>query len=400
VNDPRTVIRFVNLAHFLDHYAMLIFAAAVVVMAPRFGMTYAQLLPYATPGFVAFGAGSLGTGWLGDRWSRRHMLAIYFFGLALALIAAGFARTPNQLALALFAVGAFASIYHPVGTAMLVAHAEQVGREVGINGVFGNLGVASAALVTGILTQYLGWQTAFFAPGVFALVAGIAFVRVVADERRVSNASGPAAARVPREAMQRVIVALVVTIMASSTTFNAVTVAIPKLFAERLASWTQSSAWIGAIAATVYVFGALAQYTIGHLLDRRSLKAVFLPLAFLLAPLLVAAAHVSGALLIAISIGIVIGIFGQVTLNDAMVAKYTSDQWRARAYAARYFLGFTAAGASVALVAWLHERGGFQLMLQTFGGLCLLVIVGALIFPGDAAARSAEAVPSATGRAH
>jgi MFS family permease len=206
---------------------------------------------------------------------------------------------------------------------------------------------------------------------------------MVASEQRAARPSGPAAARVPREAMRRVIASLVVTIIASSTTFNAITVAMPKLFAERLAAWTQDSAWLGVIAATVYLFGALAQYTIGRLLDRHSLKAVFLPMAFLLAPLLLAAAHASGVVLVAISIGIVIGIFGQVTINDAMVAKYTSDQWRARAFAARYFLGFTAAGASVALVAWLHQRGGFELALQAFGGLCVLVILGALIFPSD-----------------
>jgi len=382
MNNPRTVISFVNAAHFLDHYAMLIFAAAVVVMAPIFGMTYSEFLPYATPGFVAFGAGSLLTGWLGDRWSRRHMLAIYFVGLGAALIATGFARTPQQLSLALFAIGAFGSIYHPVGTAMLVAYAAEVGREVGINGVWGNLGVASAALVTGILTQYFGWQSAFVVPGAIAIGLGLAFTRAVAHEKRVVSSSA-AAVRVDPGAMKRVILALVVTIVASSTTFNAITVAIPKLFAERLTTLTHSTAWIGVIAAAVYVFGALAQYTIGHLLDRHSLKSVFLPMAFLLAPLLAAAAFSSGWLLILVSIGIVIGIFGQVTINDAMVAKYTSDQWRARAFAARYFLGFTAAGASVALVAWLHDRGGFELMLEAFGALCVLVIVGAFIFPDD-----------------
>lgn len=382
MNNPRTVIGFVNAAHFLDHYAMLIFAAAVVVMAPIFGMTYSEFLPYATPGFVAFGAGSLLTGWLGDRWSRRHMVAIYFVGLGAALIAAGFTRTPQQLSLALFAIGAFGSIYHPVGTAMLVAYATEVGREVGINGVWGNLGVASAALVTGVLTQYFGWQSAFVVPGAIAIVFGLAFTRAVVHEKRVVS-SNAAAVRVDRGAMKRVILALVVTIVASSTTFNAITVAIPKLFAERLTTLTHSTAWIGFIAAAVYVFGALAQYTIGHLLDRRSLKSVFLPMAFLLAPLLAAAAFSSGWVLILVSIGIVIGIFGQVTINDAMVAKYTSDQWRARAFAVRYFLGFTAAGASVALVAWLHDRGGFELMLQAFGALCVLVIVGAFIFPDD-----------------
>lgn len=72
-----------------------------------------------------------------------------------------------------------------------------------------------------------------------------------------------------------------------------------------------------------------------------------------------------------------------MTINDAMFGKFTIEEWRARAYAARYFLGFTAAGASVELVARLHERGGFTLMLQALGGLCGLVVLGALALPAE-----------------
>ena len=156
MNQPGTVIGFVNAAHFIDHYAMLVFAAAVVVMGPVFGMAYSDLLPYATPGFVAFGARSLLTGWLGDRGSRRHMMAIFFLGIGAAMAAVGLVHTPWQLGAALLLVGLFAAIYHPVGTAMLVSYADRLGREVGINGVWGNLGVASSALLTGIVCQYLG----------------------------------------------------------------------------------------------------------------------------------------------------------------------------------------------------------------------------------------------------
>ena len=94
MNSPKKVIGFINLAHFIDHYAMLVFAAAVIVMAPVFNMTYAQLLPYATPGFIAFGAGSLISGWLGDRWSRRNMLAIFFIGMGSALLGTALIQTP------------------------------------------------------------------------------------------------------------------------------------------------------------------------------------------------------------------------------------------------------------------------------------------------------------------
>lgn len=382
MNTPRTVIGYVNAAHFIDHYAMLVFAAAVIVLAPLYGMTYSELLPYATPGFVAFGAGSLIAGWLGDRWSRRHMMVIFFFGIGAALIGVGLTQTPMQLGVALLAVGLFASIYHPVGTAMLVSYAGKLGREIGINGVWGNLGVASSALVTGLVCQYLGWRWAFFLPGAATIALGFAFMTRVQHEVRKDNQSA-GAARVSKAAMRRVVVALVVTIVASSTTFNAITVALPKLFAERLTDLTTSPALIGLIAAGTYVFGALAQYVIGRLLDRRSLKVVFLPLSVLLAPLLFAAAQFGSLPLILVSVGIIIGIFGQVTINDAMVGKYTSDEWRARAFAARYFLGFTAAGASVGLVAWLHDKGGFTLTLQALGVLCVLVIVGALIFPGE-----------------
>src|SRR6201985_1500548 len=111
MNDSRTVIGFVNAAHFIDHYAMLIFAAAVVVMAPVCGLGYSELLPYATPGFIAFGAGSLVTGWLGDRWSRRHMLLIFFAGIGGSSVPGGFVQTPLQLGAALLAIGIFASIY-------------------------------------------------------------------------------------------------------------------------------------------------------------------------------------------------------------------------------------------------------------------------------------------------
>ncbi len=383
MNKPSTVIRYLNVAHFIDHFAMLIFAAAVVVMAPVFHMGYGELLPYATPGFIAFGAGSLLSGWLGDRWSRRNMMVVFFIGMGLALIGVGLTNTPEQLGIGLLGIGLIASIYHPVGTAMLTAHAEQVGKALGINGVWGNLGVALSALMTGMLVEFAGWRAAFLVPGVICLILGLMFTQQVKNQPSPAKSGGAAQARVSRKAMALVIASLVITVLASSTTFNAVTVAVPKLFEERLSSLTSSPAALGVITAVVYIFGAFAQYTIGHLIDKKPLKDIFLPLAIIIVPALYAASLVSGWLLIVVTIVVVIAIFGQVTVNDAMIAKYTSDEWRARAYSARYFLGFTAAGLSVGLVSWLYVQGGFTIMLQAFSVLCLMIVLGAMIFPRD-----------------
>ena len=383
MDRPMTMIGYVNAAHFLDHYAMLIYPAALIVAAPSLGLGYGELLPYASPGFIAFGAGSLLMGWLGDVWSRRHMMVIFFIGLGLSLTATGLALTPLQIGVALFLVGAFASIYHPVGTAMIVAYAPRLGRHIGINGIFGNLGVASSALITGIIGQFLGWRFAFFLPGVFSITIGIAFALMIKHENRSVHKPATTAARVSRKAIWRVLAALIVAMLASAPVFNAVTIALPKLFAERLAMLTTNPGWLGVITAIVYVFGAAAQYTLGGLIDRHGLRQVFLPLSFVLTPALYMAALASGPTLIIVSIFIIIALFGQVTINDAIVGKYTSDQWRSRAYATRYFIGFTAAGVSVVLVAALHERGGFTLMLEVLAALAVLVIAAGLIFPPE-----------------
>jgi len=323
------------------------------------------------------------------------MMVVFFLGIGLATASVGLVQTPWQLAGALFAIGLFASIYHPVGSAMLVSYADRLGRTIGINGVWGNLGVACSALVTGLLCQYAGWRVAFILPGLVTMAIGLGFIGKVRHERRTGHKHAGAAVRISKGAMGRVLLALIITTIATSTTFNALTLALPKLFAERADSLSTSPMVIGVIVSGVYLFGALAQYTIGGLIDRHSLKSVFLPVSVLLAPLLWFGAGLSGLPLLLVAIGIVIGIFGQVTINDAMIGKYTREEWRARAYAVRYFVGFTAAGASVGLVAKLHQQGGFTLMLQTLGVLCLLVIAGALFFPAEERAPQAASSPHA-----
>ncbi len=378
------IVAYMNIAHFIDHYAMLIFAAAVIVIAPTFGMTYGELLPYATPGFIAFGAGSLFSGWLGDKWSRRNMMAIFFVGMGLVLAGISFVQTPLQLGAMLLAVGIVASIYHPVGTAMLVSNVDKLGKEMGINGMWGNVGVASSALVTGVINEYFGWRAAFWVPGIACLVIGYLFMRAVPKSADgISKKSAAGTARVPKSVMAWVIASLIITIIASSITFNSVTVALPKIFQERLSNLTSDTAALGTITFFVYLFGALAQFIIGHLLDKHSLKNVFLPLALVIVPALFFASTMTDYGLIVLAIVIIAAVFGQVTVNDTMLGKYTIDEWRGRAYSARYFLGFTAAGLSVGLVSILYNQGGFDLMLKSIAALSLFTVLGAVIFPQE-----------------
>ena len=393
------VIAFVNAGHFMDHLLMLVFPTAVLGMGESFGMSYGELLPLSLGGFIAFGAGSLPAGWLGDKWSRRNMMAVFFLGMGAAAVLTGFASSPVELAVGLTAIGLFGAIYHPVGTALLTAHAQRLGRDIGINGVYGNLGIAFAALATGGLTQWFGWRWAFVVPGVLSMLTGVALLAMLPDLPAVRKAAVKEAARLPRAVVVRAFTVLAVTTVAGSVAFNAAVIAMPKLFDERMADLGATPFGIGALVFGVYAVGATSQLIVGRLVDRHTLRRIFIPLAALQAPCLFLAATSTGWALAALAVAMMFAIFGQVTINDTMVAKYTDEGWRARAYAVRYLVSFAASAAAVPLVAVLHERsGGFDLVFQVLAVGGALIFLSALLFPnrpGEVDARPATAPAAA-----
>ena len=193
----RTTALLLNFAHALDHMFLLIFATAVGAIAVDFGFAdWESLMPYGVGAFMLFGLGSLPAGRLGDLWGRRRMMLVFFFGMGASSLLVALTRDAWQLAAALTLLGAFSSIYHPVGIPMLVRGAERPGLTIGINGLAGNLGVALAAVTTGLLVKYAGWRAAFVVPALLAFACGMAFARV-APRERAPPAHAPRAASAP-----------------------------------------------------------------------------------------------------------------------------------------------------------------------------------------------------------
>ena len=152
---------FLGIGHFFDHLFMLIFATvAALSLTQEWGMSYADLIPYATPGFVTFGICTIPAGWLADKWSRNCMMVAFFIGIGLSSVFTSLAETPLQIGFGLFAIGCFAAIYHPVGLALVVQGRKNTGMPLALNGIFGNMGVACAALITGFIIDHGGWRFA------------------------------------------------------------------------------------------------------------------------------------------------------------------------------------------------------------------------------------------------
>ena len=69
-------------------------------------------------------------------------------------------------------------------------------------------------------------------------------------------------------------------------------------------------------------------------------------------------------------------VYAQVTVNDFVIARYTADAWRARVYAVRYFITYVISGAAITMIAFLHSRGGFDLVLTVTAVIAMGFVVG------------------------
>ena len=392
----RMSIGFLNWAHALDHYVMLIFPTVVVALALVEGRSYADLIALGTGSFVAFGVFSLPAGWLADRWSRRNMMVLFHVGCGLSLVAAGLAPNLTVLAVALTGLGVFAAIYHPVGMPMLVAAATSRGRTLAFNGVCGNLGAALAAGITAALIAVVGWRGAFLVPAALLLATGAIYPYLVPDDR--SRAAGRSASPdVPLTASRAAVLfsLFVIVALTAGLVLQTVSVALPKIVDERLGIEVPLFV-VGGLATVVFMCGALAQLVVGRLVERFPMHLLFAAVALLQFGGLVWAASVRGALLLA-ALALTMGAsYAQVTVNDLVIARYTADAWRGRVYAVRYFLTFAVSGVAVWAIGFLYGHGGFDLVL--WSTVCVaLGLVGACLviaFLANDVERSRVAVPA------
>src|SRR5262245_54536733 len=374
----RQSIAFLNWAHALDHFVLLIYPTVVIGLEVVYQRSYSELIALSSAAFVAFGVFSLPAGWLAYHWSRRNMMAAFYLGCGLSLAGAGLAPNLVTLAVAMFALGLFASIYHPVGMAMLIEASSARGRTLAFNGVCGNLGVSLAAAISAALTTWLGWRAAFLAPAAILVATGVFYLWLTPDDRyhAETRESAPAVPLTPRLAVMLFGLFIVIALSAGLT-FNVLTIALPKIVDERLSS-DLPLVLVGSIATAVLICGALAQLTIGRLVEWVQPHVIFAAVTGIGFLGNLWATYASGVtLLITLALAIA-AIYGQVTVNDMIMARYTADAWRGRVYAVRYFLLFVSAGAAIGLISLLHETGGFALVLGVNAVIALLLFVTTL----------------------
>ena len=388
---------FLNAGHFFDHLIILIFAAvAALALAREWGMGYAQLIPYATPGFVAFGLFAVPAGWLADKWSREGMMLLFFLGIGIAAVLTALADTPLQIGLGLFVIGMFGAIYHPVGLAMVVQGRTKTGMPLAVNGVFGNLGVGCAALITGFLIDQTGWRSAFVWPGVVCIVLGLAYALFLFAIRQSGNdadrASGAKAnsgqtLQVTGTILIKIFAVIFFSTAVGGLIFQSTTFSLPKIFDERLGELAVTATSVGGFAFAVFALASIGQLIVGYLLDRISLKLVFLVVAGIQVVFFTLMVGATGSVALAVSAVFMLAVFGQIPINDVLIGRITRSEWRSRVFGLRYIVTFSVSASTIPLIAWIYGFWGFDALFWVLTAAALAILIVVVFLPA-AAARS------------
>jgi predicted MFS family arabinose efflux permease len=392
-DHPRIVKAMLNVAHAVDHLFLLIFAAAVATIAADFGFAkWEDLMPFGAGAFFLFGIGSLPSGRLGDLWGRRSMMLIFFFGIGAAALLTAATQNVWQLAASLTLIGAFASIYHPVGIPMLIERAANPGATIGFNGLAGNLGVAAAALLTGFLIKWYGWRMAFIVPGVLSILCGFIFAATCAKETESpSKRKGGAKVTLSPAMLARAMVVMTAAAITSSVLFNFTTNGNGLLMTERFRGVMEDPATLGALMALVYAVASIAQVVVGNLVNRFALKPFFMVMVLAQIPMLLFASQAQGWWIFVALMGLMIFVFGAIPFTDVMIARYVDDRLRSRVSGMRLGVSFAVSSLSVWALGPTVKALGFgnsMLVLACFSVTTMLILT---LLPGAAHEQAAKA---------
>ncbi len=392
-SHARPVVLLLNLAHAIDHLFLLIFATAVSSIALEFGFVrWEDLMPFGAGAFLMFGLGSLPAGRLGDLWGRRQMMLVFFVGMGLSAMLTAFTTSAWQLAAALALLGTFSSIYHPVGIPMLVQGAERPGAVIGVNGLAGNLGIAAAALLTGLLVKFFGWRAAFFWPGLACLAMAIVFAKVVPHETEAPahRKPRPGSSLSPAQ-LARVFLVMTVASATGGIVFNMTTNGNGQLLAERLQAVVQDPAALGLLLAAVYTVSSVAQVVVGRLIDRVPLKRLQVTILACQVPLLLVASQAQGRWLYAALVGVMVMVFGAIPFTDAVIVRYVDDRMRSRVAGMRLTVSVGISSLAVWALGPAVKAMGFASLFLGLAGCAALTALVVTFLPQERAVEAAVA---------
>jgi MFS family permease len=386
------ILVFTCTCHFLTHMFVLVFPAVTIPIVNSLGMPLENVITLSFLMYLLYGVGALPAGYIVDRWQAKWMLLIGVFAMGVGLTLAGTLATARAIPVSLMIVGLGASIYHPAGLALISRTIERRGYALGINGVWGNLGIASAPFVTGILTWLFGWQTAFVTLGIAAIVSGIVLAALRVDE---TTTEGDLRKSPEGGGYIKYFVVLCVALVFAGLIYRGNMVLLPayielktSFFHNLIGSLSfiemQGSKTLAAtiLTSAVLVVGIFGQMIGGRVADRYELRYAYLGVHAASVPFLIGMAFTSDYLLVFCAAMFIFFSLGMQPIENSLIAALTPSRWRSTGFAVKFVLNFGIGSAVVYLIGFVKTRYALEtvyLFLAGFAFLLVSSIIGLIV---------------------
>lgn len=364
------------------HMFAAFYFVIILSLEQEWNFTYNELISLWTLGALLIGLGALPAGWLSDKWSRSFMMVIMFFGMGFSSILCGLSNEKFLLFLGLSLLGLSCSIYHPVGIAWVVNSSDKKGRALGINGIFGGIGIGSGAFIAGLLIKYFDWKVAFILPGIVSIFVGIilfifiinkhiSFQNIKSKNLHLSNLSN-----------DLILIASIMlfSMFALGLTFQIMQTSIPKVFDIRIQNLSTFA--IGAIIGAIYGIAGLMTLVGGIMADKFSLKKIYVIGIAAQVPCFFCIAYFTGLPLIIVCL--IAAMFNSSILptENILLAKFTPEKHHGLIYGFKFIIAFGSAPIAVFLISKIYEQTQeFTNLFYITTTLMILVTFAVLFLP-------------------
>ena len=362
------------------HMFAAFYFVIVISIEQKWNFSYDELITLWTLGALLVGLGALPAGWLSDRWSRSSMMVIMFIGMGLSSILCGLSDEKFLLFIGLSLLGLSCSIYHPVGIAWVVNASNKKGRALGINGIFGGIGIGSGAFIAGLLIKYFDWKIAFIFPGIISLIIGIilffciinnliSFENIRSKNLKEENSSN-----------KLIIIASIMlfSMFGLGLTFQIMQTSIPKVFDIRIENL--STFEIGSIIGVIYSIAGLMTLVGGLMADKFSLKKIYVIGIAAQGPCFFCIAYFTGLPLIIVCL--IVAMFNSSILptENILLAKFTPEKHHGLIYGCKFIVAFGSAPIAVFLISIIYEQTQEFTNLFYISSILMILVTFAVLF--------------------
>ena len=372
--------------HFMSHFNMLVFPALVLPLAGQLKMDMAYVLDLSFWMYCLFGVTALPWGMIADRWGAKPLFLIYYLGAGLSGLAASFfIDNPAGLSIALAALGLFSGIYHPIGLGMISKEIKRVSLGMGYNGMFGNLGLATAPLLTGLLNWFWGPQAAYLALGALNLLGvGLMFILPpIGDHRSDIKESDE------DNGLLGAFLILLVAMMLGGIVYRGATVILPAYFElknQGIFLWFSSMTGVGlsknlvatSVTSFIYIVGMLGQYTGGRVAERFDLRICYLVFHALTIPAAALMAVAVDLPLVALAMIYFFFLLGMQPIENTLVAKFTPRKFHHSAFGSKFVLTFGVGALAVKMITVIKTTLGIETVFYALA-IISIVLVGVIL---------------------